>query len=320
MFEQLLDFFMTTFAPYQVLNKNTKDWRNKLVIMQNYLTLYANRADYKGFPESFMKLMGKNRMWLYYLFFAPCVVWFEHPAYGLICLPASSSGEATLSGIPDKWIAYSADGRTWKLDSEDCVVMFNDYSYSIPFIKLLYNTEFMLEADKTHRQNLKAQRQPLIMEIEEDEKKSANEFMAKLDNEVVVVRKRMKAGSSKRPTDMPYDTKAFESGRKFEGDNLASDYRYFDNRNLSMLGYNNENLEKKERLLVDEVNSNNEVVDSFYTVALECQKEAFEAINKKFGTNIQIIPRKLKNFSKENENGKLSSSVQQGQTTEKSAL
>lgn len=316
MFEQLLDFLMTSLSAYYNIQKGS-DWRNKLTIMQNYFTLYANRAEYKNFPDSFNKLMGKNRLWLRYLFFSPCVVWFEHPAYGLLCLPASPDGSVDVAGMPNGWIAYSADGRSWKLSNEDCVVMFNDYSFSIPFLKLLYNVNMMIECDKTHRQNLKAQRQPLIMEIQEDEKKSAKDFIAKLDEDVVITRKRMQAGANKRANDMLYDTKAFESGRKFEGDNLASDYRYFDNRNLSMLGYNNENLEKKERLLVDEVNSNNEVVDSFFTTALECQKEAFEEINKKFGLNIQVIPRKLKNFKGDNNNDKSNSALQSGSTAEK---
>lgn len=298
-------------------NFDTSEWRNKLNKMQDYLTLYSNACDYKGLPDEFMNVSGRNRMWLAMKFFAPAVCFFKHQTLGLQCLPVSGMGEWDICGLPKKWIAFGADGTQYKRNEENSVLMFNDYAFSIPFIKVLYDLELMLECDITHKQNLKAQRQPLIVEMEEDEKKSANLFIAQLDSDVIKVRKRMSA-TNKKTSDRPYDTRAFESGRKFQGNDLASDYRYFENRILTRLGYNNENMEKKERLLVDEVNSNNEVVSSFYTTRIDCEKEAFDKINKMFGYNIEVIPRYLKTFKKGVANNEQSSTLQQGQTSEKS--
>lgn len=298
-------------------NFQTNEWRNRLTKMQDYLNLYSNVADYEGLPEDFMKVTGKNRMWLAMKFFAPAVCFFKHPVLGLQCLPVSGMGDWDIAGMPTTWTAFGADGTQYKRTEKDSVLMFNDYAFSIPFIKMLYDLDLMFECDNTHRQNLKAQRQPLIVEIEEDEKKSASTFISSLDKDVVVTRKRYNVGG-KRATDRPYETRAFESGRQFQGDQLASDYRYFENRILTRLGYNNENVEKKERLLVDEINSNNEVVDSFYTTRIECEKEAFDKINKMWGYNIKVVPRKLKNFRKESELNDTSSVVQQGKTVEKS--
>ena len=298
-------------------NFTTNAWRNKLTKMQDYLNLYSNVADYEGLPEEFMELTGKNRMWLAMKFFAPAVCFFKHPTEGLQCLPVSGMGKWDIAGMPTEWTAFGADGTQYPRNKTNSVLMFNDYAFSIPFIKLLYDLEFLFECDNTHKQNLKAQRQPLIVEIEEDEKKSASTFINSLDKDVIVTRKRYNLGG-KRATDRPYETKAFESGRQFQGDQLASDYRYFENRILTRLGYNNENVEKKERLLVDEINSNNEVVDSFYTTRIECEKEAFDKINKMWGYNIKVIPRKLKTFKKESEVDDTSSVVQQGKTSEKS--
>lgn len=306
------------YAEFQYNEQKLKELRNRFNIMQNYLTLYSNRADYEGLPEEFLELSGKNRMWLTMLFFAPAIAFFKHEAMGLQALPVSAFSEYNIAGFPTKWKAIAFNGTSYELDEKDSVLMFNDYAFSIPFIKMLYNTDLMLECDTTHRQNLHAQRQPLIMEIEEDEKKSAQEFVNKLkDSDTIVVRKRMKKEAGKRMGENPFDTKTFESGRAFEGDNLASDYQYFNNRNLTMLGYNNENLEKKERLLVDEVNSNNAVVDSFYTVAIDCQKEAFDKINKMFGYNIKVIPKRMKSIEQEVENVKSDTTLQEGKTAEK---
>lgn len=289
------------------------EWRNKLTKMQDYLNLYSNAIDYKGLPDEFLNLTGKNRMWLAMKFFAPAVCFFRDEEYGLQCLPVSSMSNWNIAGMPEKWVCFAANGRTYNRDKSNSVLMFNDYAFSIPFIKILYDLELMLECDLTHRQNLKAQRQPLIVEMEEDQKKSANTFITQLDNEVIKVRKRY---NDNKRSDRPYDTRAFESGKQFQGDQLASDYRYFENRILTRLGYNNENVEKKERLLVDEVNSNNEVVDSFFTSRIECEKDAFDKVNKMWGYNIEVIPRTLKNFKKEQNNDELTT-LQQGKTAEK---
>ena len=299
MFNQILTLCfdnLPEYAPYGVY-RNTATWRNKLTILQNYLTLYASRADYENLPDEFLEITGKNRAWLAMKFFAPCVAWFKDEALGLQCLPVSAISRYNIAGFPTAWRVFGF-GYTKELTEENSVLMFNDYAYSIPFLKLLYNVDMMIECDDTHRQNLHAQRQPMILEIEEDEKKSAKTFVDKLKCDDTILVRRIESATNNKRVEKPYNAKAFESGRKFEGANLASDYRYFDNRNLSMLGYENENMEKKERLLVDEVNSNNEVVQSFYTTALDCEKEAFDKINKMFGLNIKVVPRKLKKLEK----------------------
>lgn len=320
MLSQILDLCLANVGAYAPFVGKCQDmeWRNKLNILQNHLNLYASRADYEGLPDKFLELTGKNRFWLVMKFFAPAVAWFKHEGMDLQCLPVSAMSDWNIAGLPTKWKAFAVNGTTYDLDETNSVLMFNDYAFSVPFIKLLYNVEMMLECDKTHKQNLHAQRQPLLMEIEEDEKKSAELFLGKLkDSDTVIVRKRNSLKNGKR-LEMPYDTKTFESGRGFEGDKLASDYRYFENRNLSMLGYNNENLEKKERLLVDEVNSNNEVISTYYTTALACEQEAFDKINKMWGYNIKVVPRKLKKMQGGEDNEKQDTFVRQGQTAEKS--
>lgn len=297
---------------------NTAEWRNKLVKLQDYLALYSNAFDYDGLPDEFLAVTGRNRMWLAMKFFAPCVCFFKDEAKGLQCLPVSGMNKWDMAGLPEEWTAFGANGMQFKRNSSNSVLMYNDYAFGIPFFKVLYDLDLMMECDNTHRQNLKAQRQPLIVEMEEDEKKSASTFISQLDQDIIRVRKRG-AKDGKRTTDRPYDTKAFESGRAFQGDQLASDYRYFENRILTRLGYNNENVEKKERLLVDEVNSNNEVVDSFFTTRLKCEKEAFDKINKMWGYNITVKPRTLESFNKGVEND-TSSALSKGETSQERNL
>ena len=71
---------------------------------------------------------------------------------------------------------------------------------------------------------------------------------------------------------------------------------------LSFHGLNN-NFEKKERLLVDEVNSNNDFIDRNVELMYRQRQLACEEMNKKFGWNVKVI--NLNEEAKENQKSEL---------------
>ena len=65
------------------------------------------------------------------------------------------------------------------------------------------------------------------------------------------------------------------------------------NELLTFLGINNSNTDKKERLLVDEVNSNNDFILVNIDHMYDERKRAVEEINKKFNLNITVDKREV---------------------------
>lgn len=309
------------FISAYTLNKatNLEQERAELLLMQRYINLFTSRYDVKGLPEETMEISGKNNNFLTQMFFAPAVAVFRDAGLGIQILPVTGEWQFDIAGNPTVWEVFGCNGYRKRLNKNNSVLIFNDNAYTIPFMQMLYNIRFMLECDNTHRQNLKAQRQPMIAEIEEDEKKSAETFISKLNNfaDTILFRKRPKKEKSK-VGENPYELKTFESGRAFQGDLLASDYRYFDNRNLTWLGFDNENMEKKERLLVDEVNSNNVVVNTFYTIAYEHLKKGFDEVNKMFGTNITVEQKYMKTIETEGNDNENTTPLQSQSNAQKS--
>ena len=62
---------------------------------------------------------------------------------------------------------------------------------------------------------------------------------------------------------------------------------------LTFLGINNANTDKKERLITDEVNSNNELINYYLNCFYKPRKNACDELNKKYGLNICFYkPRK----------------------------
>lgn len=264
---------------------------NEILHTQRFINLFMNRFNYNGLPDSFKKIAGFNKVNELMLFFSMGIAWFEDPVFGLQALPVMGQWQYNMAGIPTVWTVFGMNGYHRELNENNSVLMFNDRALSIPFLQVYYNLKFMLENDKTHAQNLKAQRQPYIMELEEDESESAHDFMKQLTDfeDVIKIRFRKKKSDKKGfINDNPYETRVFESGKDFDGGKFADDYRYFENRILTYLGINNENYEKKERMIRDEVNANNQLIQYNFNVALETRQEALEKVNKMFGTNITI--------------------------------
>ena len=72
------------------------------------------------------------------------------------------------------------------------------------------------------------------------------------------------------------------------------------NEALTFLGINSLSTEKKERLITDEANQNNEVINLYLQSRLAPRQKACEEFNKVFGTNIDVVVRSdLHNLVKE---------------------
>lgn len=80
--------------------------------------------------------------------------------------------------------------------------------------------------------------------------------------------------------------------QNFIGKDLLECMSVIDNMFCTTIGLQNSNYEKRERLLVDEVNANNQQTKALASVWLETIQKGMEETNKMFGLNLSI---KLKN-------------------------
>ena len=79
---------------------------------------------------------------------------------------------------------------------------------------------------------------------------------------------------------------------------LWDQYRNIDNEIRTFLGIQNQcNSDKKERLIVDEVNSNNEITNDYLYLRLRQREEFCKKINDFFGLNVSVKVNKSREFS-----------------------
>ena len=79
---------------------------------------------------------------------------------------------------------------------------------------------------------------------------------------------------------------------------LWDQYRNIDNEIRTFLGIQNQcNSDKKERLIVDEVNSNNEITNDYLYLRLRQREDFCKKINDFFGLNVSVKVNKSREFS-----------------------
>lgn len=162
-------------------------------------------------------------------------------------------------------------------------VMCRDNKLSFPYINYIFTaarrlTQTMRSADVI-AQNLK---QPIIITCEESMVKSVRETLNRRDDNVNSI-----ISSGKLPIDSfkVWKTEADPNTLKV----MWEHYGNLDSQVKELLGVNNNpNVDKKERLLVDEVNANNEATEDNISHRLKERELFCERVNKAFGLNISV--------------------------------
>ena len=137
----------------------------------------------------------------------------------------------------------------------------------------------MNEVEKSINANIKQQKFPWLITTTKNNEFSMKNLYNKIDNGEPII-----YGSKEIDTDT---IKAFSTNTPYVVDKL-NQYRYeLEREILTFFGLNN-NFEKKERLLVDEVNSNNQFITSNVDIMLKSREDFCKEVNEKYGLNISV--------------------------------
>lgn len=139
--------------------------------------------------------------------------------------------------------------------------------------------------DRTIDTNIIAQKTPTVVKCSDKQKLSfKNAINQRNDNEPVIY-------ADKGMNTEDIQTLDIKAPVVF--DKLQIQKHAVWNECMTYLGINNANMDKRERLVDDEVQANNEQVQASEDIFLKARKKACEEINKIFGTNISVKRRNL---------------------------
>lgn len=206
-------------------------------------------------------------------------VFFEDEVLGYLALNNAVQGGFDVYGIPLKSRAYSPyNNYQRQLDSTDSVIIYNNYLRTSSkldvevFAKRLYNLDRVMDV------NANAQKTPILIKCADTQRLTMKNLYKEYDGNSPVIfgdNGLNDQGFTVLKTDAPY-----------VADKIYQLKTQIWNEALTYLGISNINVQKKERLITDEVSRNmGGVIASRYS-RLNARQQACEQINKLFGLNV----------------------------------
>ena len=214
-----------------------------------------------------------------------------------MCLECDPTGHVNVHGDP---LRYRAHGFNYQreLSADKCVIIRNNKLAlpTQPFVMHYVNK--LVEAERTMDVNIKACKTPVVFTCDDKDVLSFKRLWQATDGNVP-------AHFVDRGLNLDA-IQAFQTGAKFLGNELMDYKRSVESDLLTFLGQNNTPVDKKERLITDEAEANDQLIESFADLQLQARQEACEEINAMFGTHItverRVVEKPVENVDKEGEN------------------
>lgn len=207
---------------------------------------------------------------------------------GFINTKCSNNNVINIYGLPSDLHCFSFEYQKWRklycglneINGNDpykeAVLVMNDYDMT-PTLSMMDLFAYRLyECDRTCDVNVKAQKHPVMVICDENQRLTMENLYSQYDgNEPFIF-------GDKNQLDEK-NLRAINTNAPIVLKQIDEHKKEIWNEALTYLGINNINVEKKERAVVDEINSNNELVNLNLDVYLKPRQEACRQFNELFG-------------------------------------
>lgn len=216
-----------------------------------------------------------------HLFETGCMVYFKDEVIGDLCLDCIVNGRLDVYGNPLLRRAYSSYNNYQKLlKYNNSVIIWNNYLHGNSildvemFARRLYNIDRIIDV------NANAQKTPVLLQGSEKQRLTLLNLYKEYDGNAPFIfgDKNLDINS----------LKSFSTNAPYVCDKLYQLKTQIWNEALTYLGISNINIQKKERLVTDEVTRNQGGTIASRYSRLETRRQAVEKINEMFGTNIEV--------------------------------
>lgn len=207
-------------------------------------------------------------------------VFFKDEVLDYLALQCAIGGELNVYRIPTKRKAYATSGYQKDLTDKDSVIIFNNELHTNSMLPVLDFAQKLWDLDRSLIVNAKAQKTPIAILCNEKQRLSLKQVYEQYEGN--------------QPFIFGNDTldlkqiQVVKTDAPFVADKLFQLKTEIWNEALTYLGISNTNMQKRERMLTDEVIRNmGGTIASRYS-RLNARKRACDEINKMFGLNIDV--------------------------------
>ena len=215
------------------------------------------------------------------LFETGCMVYFDDDVLGNLCLNCLYNGQFDVYGNPISRRAYSKYNNYQKtLSPDNSVVIWNNYLHTNSIMQVIQYAKRLYNLDRIIDVNANAQKTPVLVQATEKQRLTMLNLYKEYDGNAPFI-----FGDKNLDLNM---LKAISTGAPYVCDKIYQLKTQIWNEALTYLGISNINIQKKERLITDEVTRNQGGTIASRYSRLESRREAVKKINEMFGTNIEV--------------------------------
>ena len=260
--------------------KNRQFWESALLNNATYIQYYnrltelsISMFEWKNLPDTV------DFRWLELVLFTngQCV-FFKDDVLGYLALQNALGGNMNVYNIPNDRTAYAPNGYNMRLTSENSVVIFNNLLHTNSMLDVQMFAKRLYNLDRAIDVNANAQKTPILIQCDDSERLSMENLYKDYDGNMPVIKgtKGLNPNSlSVLKTDAPY-----------VADKLYTLKTQIWNEALTYLGISNVNIQKKERMISDEVTRNQGGTIASRYSRLEARRQACKQINNMFGLEL----------------------------------
>ena len=273
---------------YQLLSyKSVAQMANNMTFSYYYykLMLIARSLfEWSGLPNNM------DERWIEkYLFNSGKCIFYKDPTMGFMVAGLAQEGGVNCYGDPTTVYPvaenYVYNGEKL-VNGENCYIIRNN-DLMLPNFPIIRQYAFKLtNIDRAIDVNIEAIKTPTIVRCSDKQKLSLkNAINQRKDNEPVIW-----TADNANIGDL---VSTLDINAPVVFPQLQTQKHMILNEVFTDLGINNANMDKRERMVANEVEANNEQVKASEDVMLKVREEACKQINRIFGTNISVKRRKL---------------------------
>lgn len=209
------------------------------------------------------------------------VVYFNDEVIGDICLDCITSGRLDVYGEPYIRRAYSMYNNYQKmLKSTNSVIIWNNYLRTNSVLDVEIFARRLWLIDRIIDVNVNAQKTPVLVQGTEKQRLTLINLYKEFDGNTPFI-------FGDKNLDLNA-LKAIVTDAPFVSDKLYQLKTQIWNEALTYLGISNINVQKKERLITDEVTRNQGGTIASRYSRLDCRRMAADKINAMFKTDIEV--------------------------------
>lgn len=279
----------------KMINSQLNNYQSYLMYRNQLCSLAKNVFLYEGMPEIIDMAVVKNRVLK-----TGSVAFFEDEFLGVLALPYNTIGKLDMYGNPVKIEVFStANAYRRELNSGEFVIMYDNIDKISLMPIIIQYAERLALCDRTIDINISQQKTPRVWKVPQSQEKTFKDMVNNVDSYIEQI--------------LAYNDLGIESVESvlspapFVTDKIQTQKEKLYNEFLRVIGVSSVNIQKKERLITDEIQASQGGSIVMRYNRYEPRLKAVNKINEKWGTNIQLkyydnVPASFDAFKEKEEN------------------